>query len=279
MSSQKMPFDQSLKMMLEDLFVMGGGYVLDFSNSSFSQFIEDSVGFDPYEKYDGSKAAILRMIWSKEPPEVVSKLNLDLVERWNLIQLRTGAEITDYQKLAVKRAQDAFKSNVSGHETSAQDDAAFLARDFGEINIDALRKNLTTADIVAARLLEIQKTLDADAPLATIFLVGSTLEGLLHDIAMANTSSFLASRVVPRSKGKTKPVDQWTLDELITVSADIGVLSADVAKHATQVRNFRNYIHPRQQLSEQFEPRIETARIAQQILRAALKDLENLQPV
>lgn len=274
MSSQKKPFDQSLKMLLEDLFVMGGGYVLDFTNSSFAQFIEDSVSFDPYEKYDGSKAAILRMIWSKEPPDVVAKLNLDLVERWNLIQLRTDAAITDYQKLAVKKAQETFESIGSDHETTTQDDAAFLARDFGEINIDALRTNLTAADIVAARLLEIQKTLDADAPLATIFLVGSTLEGLLHDIAMANTSSFLASRAVPRSKGKTKPLDQWTLDELITVSADIGVLSADVAKHATQVRNFRNYIHPRQQLREQFEPRAETAQIAQQVLRAALKDLE-----
>ena len=71
-------------------------------------------------------------------------------------------------------------------------------------------------------------------------------------------------------------MDAWTLSELITVSHALGLLGEDVAKHADQVRNFRNYIHPRQQLKENFEPRIETARIAQQVLRAALADLQSL---
>lgn len=70
-----------------------------------------------------------------------------------------------------------------------------------------------------------------------------------------------------------KPLTKWTLSELITVSHALGVIGEDVAKHADQVRNFRNYIHPRQQLKESFEPRMETARIAQQVLRAALADL------
>lgn len=80
----------------------------------------------------------------------------------------------------------------------------------------------------------------------------------------------------PRVKGNVKPIDAWTLAELIIVSQAIGVLSPDVSKHADQIRNFRNYIHPRQQLKEGFEPRIETARIAQHVLLAALKDLERL---
>ncbi|MDV6291473.1 hypothetical protein [Rhodococcus aetherivorans] len=61
----------------------------------------------------------------------------------------------------------------------------------------------------------------------------------------------------------------------ITVAKDVGVLSADVAEHAGQVRNFRNYIHPRLHLKESFAPHIETARIAQQVLVGALKDLES----
>lgn len=77
-------------------------------------------------------------------------------------------------------------------------------------------------------------------------------------------------------KGKTKPLDQWSLSELIAVARACGVLSEDVAKHADQVRNFRNYIHPRQQLKEGFAPRIETARIAQQVLKGVLADLEQL---
>jgi len=44
---------------LEKLFGMGGGYVLDFSNRTFQEFIADSTGrdiFDPkYEYASGSK--------------------------------------------------------------------------------------------------------------------------------------------------------------------------------------------------------------------------------
>ena len=45
---------------LEMLFDMGGGYVLDFSNRTFAEFVDDSVGKDIYnERYNyasGSKA-------------------------------------------------------------------------------------------------------------------------------------------------------------------------------------------------------------------------------
>ncbi|BBY97295.1 hypothetical protein [Mycolicibacterium fallax] len=116
-----------------------------------------------------------------------------------------------------------------------------------------------------------------DAPLAVIFLVGSTLEGLLAELAVAQAATFVASGAAPKGKDhKVKPVQSWTLSELIAVAKDIGVLSTDVAEHADQVQNFRNYIHPRQQLRENFAPRIETARIAQQVLVGALKDLESL---
>ena len=73
-----------------------------------------------------------------------------------------------------------------------------------------------------------------------------------------------------------KPVASWTLSELITVSHALGVLGEDVAQHANQVRNFRNYIHPRQQLREGFEPRMDTAQIANHVLRAALADLRRV---
>ena len=122
-------------------------------------------------------------------------------------------------------------------------------------------------------VLDTLSNLFADAPLAVIFLVGSTLEGLLAEIALAHATTFASSSAAPKAKGASKPLDQWTLSELINVAHSLGVLGEDVAKHADQVRNFRNYIHPRQQLKEGFDPRIETARIAQQVLRAALADL------
>jgi hypothetical protein len=62
---------------LDKLLEMREGYVLDFSNRTFSEFFEDEFGFDIYhEKYDlhgGSKAKRLRaLIEAEEGPVVAS---------------------------------------------------------------------------------------------------------------------------------------------------------------------------------------------------------------
>jgi hypothetical protein len=68
---------------IEKLFGMGGGYVLEFSNRTFDEFIFDSTGKTIYDsKYDygsGSKANRLRAFWSVEPNYVVGKLLEDLL--------------------------------------------------------------------------------------------------------------------------------------------------------------------------------------------------------
>ncbi len=69
---------------LEKLFGMSSGYVLDFTNRTFSEFVADSVGKDIFDdKYNygsGSKANRLRGFWIKEPNHVAGKLISDLVE-------------------------------------------------------------------------------------------------------------------------------------------------------------------------------------------------------
>ena len=71
------------KRKLEKLFGMGSGYVLDFSNRTFDEFVLDSVGKSIFEeKYvigSGSKANCLRGLWVAEPNYVVGKLLADLV--------------------------------------------------------------------------------------------------------------------------------------------------------------------------------------------------------
>ena len=69
---------------LERLFAMGSGYVLDFSNRTFEEFILDSTGKSIYDsKYDnasGSKANRLRAFWTVESNYVVAKLFGDLLQ-------------------------------------------------------------------------------------------------------------------------------------------------------------------------------------------------------
>lgn len=267
-------FDNTVKSMLEDLFGMSSGYVMDFSNASFASFVEQWIGVDPYSRYQGSKAAVLRQIWAKELPGVVAQLNLDLLEHWKLVALRDGKTPSAYEQDVIDTATAVFQS--ADDPALSEEDVAFLNKDLGSLNLDALPSELTAGQVIADRMGEIDRALEVDAPLAVIFLVGSTVEGLLFELAMGHPTDFLTSPVAPRLKDKTKPLDQWSLSELIAVARERGVLSEDVAKHADQVRNFRNYIHPRQQLKEGFTPRIETARIAQQVLKGVLADLERL---
>ncbi len=241
-------FDNTVKSMLEDLFGMPSGYVMDFSNASFASFVEPWIGVDPYDRYQGSKAAVLRQIWAKEPSEVVAQLNLDLLDHWRFIARRDEKTPTAYEQDVIDTATAIFQS--ASIPALSADDVAFLNKDLGTLNLDALPSELTAGQVIADRMGEIDRALDADAPLAVIFLVGSTVEGLLSEVAMGHRNEFLRSPAAPMLKGKTKPLDQWSLSELIAIARACGVLSEDVAKHADQVRNFRNYIHPRQQLKE-----------------------------
>ncbi|WOD38188.1 TIR domain-containing protein [Nodosilinea sp. E11] len=72
------------KRKLEKLFGMASGYVLDFSNRTFSDFMHDAAGVDIYDsKYEyasGSKANRLRTFWMQESDDLVSQVLEDLIE-------------------------------------------------------------------------------------------------------------------------------------------------------------------------------------------------------
>ena len=265
--------DNLTRQKLEQLFEMSGGYVLDFSNASFASFVETCLGFDPYDRHTGSKAVVLRQIWLQEPMSDVAKLNLELLERWHMNKLAANQKVTSFEEATYSELKSTFGQHAASASPASLE---FLTKDFGEVDLAALPSELTSQQVVQARLAEIERCLAAEAPLAVIFLVGSTLEGLLLELAKAHPLDYTSSQAAPKAQGKPKPLDTWTLAELITVSRALGIIGEDVLKHADHVRNFRNYIHPRQQLRENFEPRIVTAQIAQHVLVAALIDLKDM---
>lgn len=69
---------------LEQLFGMASGYVMNFSNRTFAEFVLESTGRDIYDsRYDnasGSKAHRLRMFWQKEDNRLVGKLTGDMLD-------------------------------------------------------------------------------------------------------------------------------------------------------------------------------------------------------
>jgi Abortive infection C-terminus len=68
----------------EALLGMRTGYVLDFTNRQFREFVLDSVRLDiedPTIGSTGSKAVRLRHFWNNQPDHIVGRLMKDLVER------------------------------------------------------------------------------------------------------------------------------------------------------------------------------------------------------
>jgi hypothetical protein len=72
------------KQILEKLFQMSGGYVLNFSDRTMGEFFRDNIGVDIYnQKYNyasGSKANRMRGFWIEANEKLVGKSILKLIE-------------------------------------------------------------------------------------------------------------------------------------------------------------------------------------------------------
>lgn len=114
---------------LEQCFRMKSGYVLDFTNRTFGEFIRESVARNIYsEDYatrGSSKANRLRAFFKVEPDHVVGSLIADLVEYARTIPDRPSAEDLD----ACQRFADRLKQSapIVGSIPSARDGTTFAA--------------------------------------------------------------------------------------------------------------------------------------------------------
>ena len=72
------------KRKFERLLRMGSGYILDFSNQTFQEFVQDTVARDIYDaKYShgsGSKANRLRGFWNEEPNHLTARLLRGIIQ-------------------------------------------------------------------------------------------------------------------------------------------------------------------------------------------------------
>jgi hypothetical protein len=98
---------------LEELFDMGSGYVLDFSNSSFQRFIKGIIGIDIYQDkgYEDycSKANKLRQIFESESNSKVAKLISALLNYYEDYKLKNN-ELLDYDKKKIDETKKAIEN-------------------------------------------------------------------------------------------------------------------------------------------------------------------------
>lgn len=265
------------KRIIESMFDMNSGYVLDFTNPTFAEFFRESLGIDIYaNKYafnGDSKAKRFRAFWEIESDERVGKALQELLEVWKYEQSRKSLssethECHEYQKI-INRLLG--KKPVKIHS-----EADFLNREFSNLDLTILNIDVQLESVIEQRIKEIEKSLASGASLAVIFLCGSTIEGLLQDVAAKHPREFNTARAAAKKDGKALPFQDWTLNTLIDVAHETKMISADIKEFAHSVKHFRNYIHPRMQAVQQFNPDQHTAEIAWKVLQATIADLSGL---
>ncbi len=263
------------KKVFEDLFGMASGYVLDFTNNTFAEFFRDTVNIDIYDdKYSfngGSKAKRLRAFWEVEPDSAVGTVLSELLEVWKYENLGSN-NTTDDAKY--NKATKIVRRLLGKQPRKENSEKRFLDKDFGEISVNTLSIDSSLLPILENRLKEARLCLQAGASLSVIFLCGSILEGILLGVALQNPKQFNQASSSPKNKsGKVKPFHDWSLAQFIDVACELKLLQIDVKKFSHALRDFRNYIHPYQQMASNFAPDQHTAKICMQVLKAAIAGL------
>lgn len=191
-------------------------------------------------------------------------------DKWKIV--RNHADIT-FQKLEKVEINEDIQGKESENE--------FLSREFNDVNVSHLGLEGAVSDVLQHRIKEIEKCFSADSPLAVILLAGSTLEGVFLGLAIKYPRQFNSTSSSPKdSSGKVKQFHEWSLGGFIDVARELGLIQHDTQNFSHSLRDFRNFIHPFEQMSAGFKPREHTAKICLQVLKAAICEIsENIDKI
>lgn len=269
------------KQLLEKLFQMGQGFVLNFSDRRLGEFFRNDIGINIYdEKYNyasGSKANRIRGFWQVAPDLLVGNSIIKLIEYIENQILIGNYEQGNFSNELVVNGRQIGNRLLGKKETVKElNEEDFLKSEFKELSISSLKLDGVITNILSQRLEEIKKCLNSKSALATIFLCGSTLEGILLGVALNHPQDFNGASVSPKDEnGKVSKFHNWTLSNFIDVAKELGFIKEDVKKFSHALRDFRNYIHPYQQASQQFNPSEHTAKLCWQVLKLAIYQIAN----
>ena len=223
---------ESDKRILESLFGMQGGYVLDFSNPTFQSFFWNNfkinINDQKYSTYGDSKAKRLRAFWDTENNIVVGKVILELIEVSKSVNLTQGKKVTE-NEIALQNKAELIANTLQGikNQTVKTEETVddFLNKEFTEISLDKLKIDSSVISILELRITEINNSIKSKSALSCVILCGSVLEGILLGIASSKAKEFNECEISPKNKNhKVSKFNEWTLSNFIDVSHKLGLL-------------------------------------------------------
>ena len=136
------------------------------------------------------------------------------------------------------------------------------------------KKEMAQAEVAAlaqapgGEVLRVTTLKEADPPWDVQATVATA--GLIHKGDVVYAHFYLRTLSAKRESGEAQT--QFVLERL-------GDLSPNIAKFGHALRDFRNYVHPAEQLAHHFSPDQHTARIGFQVVVAAADDLVRAEKV
>lgn len=264
------------KRYLEKLLGMQSGYVLDYSDATFGEFFQRykiDIHSAKYQTYGASKAKKMRAFWESEQDSLVSQVLSEMLDSYEAGCVLNSRDI-DTQVLDKARAVIDRLSGLRASTKTPQTTDEFLHHEFIVPSIKSLPIEAQAIPIVEKRLAEARVALGAGAYLSVIFLCGSVLEAVLLGAAQKEPARFNKAVASPKSSDNSvKRFHEWSLAQFIDVSCEVGLLKPDVKKFSHGLRDFRNYIHPYEQMVSGFTPDEHTAKVCFQVLKAALANV------
>jgi hypothetical protein len=261
------------KRYLEKILSMGGGFVLDYSDPKIGAFFNRhkvDIHGPKYQTYGTSKAKKIRAFWEAEPDALVGAVLSELLDSYEA-DCDLNKKPTDTALLEMSRAIVSRLSGKLQAAKTAQTVDDFLTHEFTVPNVHKLPIEGQAIPIIESRLAEARKALSAGAHLSVIFLCGSVLEAVLLGAAQKEPARFNQASASPKAKdGSVKRFHEWSLAQFIDIACEIDILKPDVQKFSHGLRDFRNYIHPYEQMRSGFTPDEHTAKLCFQVLKAAL---------
>lgn len=116
---------------------------------------------------------------------------------------------------------------------------------------------------------EVQRAFISRCWKSVIILCGGAIEAILLDLLQKNPNAAKASPKVPKQPDLTR----WDLKDLISVAVDCCLIGVGVEKLSSTVREFRNLIHPGNEVRNKLTFDAEEARIALEVLNIVHREL------
>ena len=137
------------------------------------------------------------------------------------------------------------------------------ARQFAFINEANIRR------IIERDYDEIQRAYISKCWKSVIILCGRTIEAILMDLLISHDTEAKQAKSAPN-----KPdISRWDLSELINVAVELKLVTEGVEKLSHSIREYRNLVHPGNEIRNRLRFDAEEARISLEVLNILHRDL------